>query len=141
VSQEPATPDLEEVFRRANAAVGRRDFDAALAAYRSDAVWDASATGVGVFEGPEAIRGFFEDWFLAYEDFEQVIEEFHDLGNGTTLVVLLQRARPKASRASVELRYAMVVIWSDGFILRVMSYTDIDEARAAAERLAEERGR
>jgi ketosteroid isomerase-like protein len=138
--EESTTPNLEEVFRRANAAVGRRDFDAALAMYTPDAVWDASATGVGVFDGPEAIRGFFEDWFLAYEGFEQVIEEFHDLGNGTTLVVLVQRARLKASRASVELRYAMVVIWSDGFILRVMSYTDIDEARTAAERLPQERG-
>jgi hypothetical protein len=34
----------------------------------------------------------------------------------------------------------MVLIWSDGLILRVTTFTDIDEARAAAERLAQERG-
>jgi hypothetical protein len=31
-------------------------------------------------------------------------------------------------------------VWEDGLIVRVTNYTDIDEARAAAERLAEERG-
>jgi hypothetical protein len=30
--------------------------------------------------------------------------------------------------------------WSDGLIVRNTTYPDIDEARAAAERLAEERG-
>jgi ketosteroid isomerase-like protein len=137
--EEPTTPDMEEVFRRANAAVRRRDIDGGLAAYKTDAVWDASMTGVGVFEGREAIRGLFEDWLGAYEDFEQMIEEFRDLGDGMALVVLLQRARLKGSTAWVELHYAMVLIWSDGLILRVTTYIDIDEARAAAERLAKER--
>jgi hypothetical protein len=33
-----------------------------------------------------------------------------------------------------------VVTWIDGLIERTTNYFDIDEARAAAERLAEERG-
>jgi hypothetical protein len=33
-----------------------------------------------------------------------------------------------------------VTLWTDGLIERSSIYTDIDEARAAAERLAEERG-
>ena len=39
-------------------------------------------------------------------------------------------------------RSASVGAWVDGLIVRVTIYpeTDIDEARAAAERLAEERG-
>jgi hypothetical protein len=32
-----------------------------------------------------------------------------------------------------------VLIWRDRLIVRSTTYTDIDEARAAAERLAEER--
>jgi hypothetical protein len=32
------------------------------------------------------------------------------------------------------------VIWVDGLIRRVMSYLDVNAARATAERLAEERG-
>jgi hypothetical protein len=33
-----------------------------------------------------------------------------------------------------------VGVWVDGLIERTTNYTDIDEARADAERLAEERG-
>ncbi len=36
--------------------------------------------------------------------------------------------------------YAAVSVWADGLAMRVTNHTDIDEARAAAERLAEERG-
>jgi hypothetical protein len=36
-------------------------------------------------------------------------------------------------------RYALVSVWVAGLIVRLTNYTDIDEARAAAERLAEER--
>jgi hypothetical protein len=38
------------------------------------------------------------------------------------------------------MRYAQVNDRRDGLIARETLYTDIDEARAAAERLAEERG-
>jgi hypothetical protein len=40
----------------------------------------------------------------------------------------------------VEVRYAAVGTWRDGFVDQVIVYTDLDEARAAAERFAEERG-
>jgi hypothetical protein len=35
---------------------------------------------------------------------------------------------------------APVSIWTDGLAERVMNYADIDDGRAAAERLAESRG-
>jgi hypothetical protein len=38
------------------------------------------------------------------------------------------------------MRFAAVTTWVDGLIERNTNYTDIDEARAGAERLAEERG-
>ena len=40
----------------------------------------------------------------------------------------------------VEFRDARVMIWADGLIERTTAFLDIDEARAAAERLARERG-
>jgi ketosteroid isomerase-like protein len=140
VSQELTTPDLEETYRRFSAAVVRRDFDGAIAAFRSDAVWDGSATGVGVFEGRQAIRGFIADWYCAYQTFEQAIEEFGDLGDDVTLVVTLHRAQLPGSGGFVEGRYARVLTWTDGLIQRVTVYADVDEARAAAEQLAQERG-
>jgi hypothetical protein len=38
------------------------------------------------------------------------------------------------------LRYAVLSVWLKGMIERFTTYTEIDQARAAAEQLAEERG-
>jgi ketosteroid isomerase-like protein len=138
--EEPKMPDLEGAVQRSLVAFNRRDFDAVFAIYWPDAVWDMSPLGLGVFEGCEATRGVFQDWLGSYEDFEQVMEEWRGLGNGVTFVVLLQRARPKGSGGVVALRVAVVGTWRDGLVERFTAYTDIDEARAAAERLAQARG-
>jgi ketosteroid isomerase-like protein len=137
--EEPTTSDLEVAIRRLTEAANRRDFDAGLAMYSQDAVVDNTPIGAGVFEGREAIRGFFEDWAVSYDYFEQALEEVHDLGNGVTFGLFLMRGQLAGSSGFVELRYAGVSTWMDGLIQRVTTYTDIDEARAAAERLAEER--
>ena len=67
-------------------------------------------------------------------------EEIRDLGNAVTFAVIRQHGRVVGTSGSVQLRYASVINWSDGLIVRNTTYTDIDEARAAAERLAAERG-
>jgi hypothetical protein len=67
-------------------------------------------------------------------------EEFHDLGNGVTLSVHVARGRPIGSSGFVELRFTTVATWANGLIERFLNYTDPAEARAAAERLADERG-
>jgi hypothetical protein len=53
--------------------------------------------------------------------------------------LFVQRGRPVGSTGSVEFRDARVMIWADGLIERVTAFLDIDEARADADRLAEER--
>jgi ketosteroid isomerase-like protein len=142
VTQESTTPDLEAALRLLAAAFVRRDFGAIVALYSPDVVFDGSAIGGEVFEGREAVRDFLEDWAGAYEPNEYAweYEDFCDLGNGVTFHVALQRGRPTGSSGVVKFRYASVVTWADSLIERVTFYTDIDEARAAAERLAEERG-
>jgi ketosteroid isomerase-like protein len=138
---ESTTPDLEELARQNIDAISRRDFDALLARYMPDAVLVAASLGMGeTFEGREAIRGLLEDAVAPYDDYEMVLEEFRDLGNGVTFRVDLARGRPTGSSVFVEQRVAIVVVWRDRLIERATIYTDIDEARAAAERLAEERG-
>ena len=136
--EESTTPDLGELVRRAVEALNRRDVDAAIAPFSRDGVWDM--LGVGVFTGHEAMRGFFEDWIGAYEDYEIEMEEHIDFGNDVTFSVFLQRGRPRGSTGWVQVRYRVVSTWVDGLIQRATNYPDIDEARAAAERLAEERG-
>ena len=141
MDEESTTPDLEELSRRLNEAVNRGDFDTAAAMYTPDAVYDGTPMDGEVTKGRDAIRGFLEEWFGAYEEWEQVAEESRDLGNGVRFGVNRQRARPAGSSGLVELHYAFVaIVRGDSLIERVTYYADIDEARAAAERLAEERG-
>jgi ketosteroid isomerase-like protein len=140
MSEESTTPDLVELNRRSTEAFNRGDLDAVLASYTPDAVWDMGSIGAGVFEGREAIRGFWEDWFGAYEDWEQVIEEERDLGSGVGLAMYRQRGRPAGGRGFVEFHYAAVgILRGDGLFERITLYADVDEARAVAERLAKER--
>jgi ketosteroid isomerase-like protein len=139
-SKEPATPDLVERWQQAAEAAARRDFDAVMSVYAPDAVWDASLSGVGSFEGPTAIRSFLEDWIGAYEEYEYEQEEGHDLGNGVVFVVGRVDGRPIDSPRTVHERWAWTAVWVAGMVVHVTARNDIDEARAAAERLADERG-
>jgi ketosteroid isomerase-like protein len=85
------------------------------------------------------MRKFWEDLTEPFEDFEFESEDFHDLGSGVTFGVLVQRGRPHGSDGFVESRLGVAAIWIDGRVARATSYQDVDEARAAAERLAQER--
>ena len=134
--EQPTTPDRAALVRTSIEAVNRRDYDEAVALFSSDGVWDLSGLGLGVFAGHEAIRRFFEEWIEAYEDYGVALEEFSDLEAGVTLFVALQHGTPAGSTGVVELRYATVSTWVEGSIARSTIYTDIDEGRAAAERLA-----
>jgi ketosteroid isomerase-like protein len=132
-------PDLTVLVQWLTVAGKTRDIEARMSLYAPDAVWDMSEGGVGVIEGREEIRAFFEEWLGAYEDYEQEVEELQDLGNGVAFAVFLQRGRPTGSSAWVEFRDARVLLWAGGLIERVNTFLDIDRARAAAERLAQER--
>jgi ketosteroid isomerase-like protein len=140
MSQESATPDLVELVRRSVEAANRGDFDALLRGYAPDVVWDLNPLGgLGTFEGHVAIRGFLEDWHANYEELEIAPEEILDLGNGVIFSVIAQKGRPVGSSGDVQQRQAIVFVWVEGLFVRITHYGDIDEARAAAERLAEER--
>ena len=137
--EESATPDLVELARQAVAAGSSRELDTLMSFYAPDAVWDLTPMGIGTFEGRAAIRGFAEDWLGSYEDFEIELQEVLDLGNGVVFVVNRLKGRPVGSTGDTQLRQAWVQVWVDAMMVRQMSYLDIDEARAAAEHLAEER--
>jgi hypothetical protein len=117
--EESTTPELVELTGRALEAGDRLDFDAMLSFWGPDPIWDMSGT---------------------YEDWKTDPVEILDLGGGVVFVLLLQDARLVGSRRHVSLRYASVVVWENGMVLRTTNYSDIDEARAADERLAEDLG-
>jgi ketosteroid isomerase-like protein len=120
-------------------AVNRRDFDAMLPYAALNLVYDTTPSGFGVYEGIGAVREFVEGYWALFDELSFELEEFVDLGNGVTFAVNRQHARPSGSSAPVQAREAHVTEWKDGLAVRITVYIDIDEARAAAERLAEER--
>jgi ketosteroid isomerase-like protein len=137
MSEGSATPDQVELVRNLVRALDRCDVDTVVSFHAPDAVL---AAVVGRFEGVAAIRGFIEDWLANYEEFAATLEEVRDLGNGVTFSVIRQQGRLVGSSGHVQLCNAMVNVCVDGAIARTITGPDIDEARAAAERLAEERG-
>ncbi len=138
--EESTTPDSFKSMRRTMVAFSRGDFDAQMSVYAPDAVLDMSARGLGIFEGLTTIRGFWEDYYRSFEDLRFELEEALDLGDGVVFAIVCQDARPAGSGARVRTREAWVSVWDGGVFVRGSSYSDIDEARAAAKRLAEERG-
>jgi ketosteroid isomerase-like protein len=139
MAEDSTTTDLAALTRGLFEASNGGAFDAMMSFYAPDAVWDMSNVGMGTYQGPAAIRGFFEDWRGAYEELAFALEEVVDLGNGVTFAVVVQTGRPVGSSGEVRLRYGAVGEWAQGAIVRFANYTDVDEARAAAERLAESR--
>jgi ketosteroid isomerase-like protein len=139
MSEESTTPDLADLARQVFDAVNSGDVDAAMSFYAPDAVWEAREMGTS-FEGEAAIRRLCEDWISAYESYEIEPEEIVDLGNGVVFAVNHQKARLVGSSGDVRLRQGTVSVWVGGEIVRIENYGDVDKARAAAERLAEERG-
>ena len=141
MSGESPTSDLVELVQRSVDAVNRRDFDQFASFFASDSVWDLSPMGLGIYEGSSAVLAFVEEWNGSYEEFELVLEEVHRLSDEVVFAVVAQQARLTNSTAEVRMRYGSVNSQAGGLFERITNYLDIDEARAAAERLvAEERG-
>ena len=138
--EESTTPDLVELTRRAFQPTVSRDIDGIMSFYRPDAVWDLSTGGLGVFQGRAAIREFMEDWFRSYDRIEVDLEDVVDLGSGVVFIAAVQTGRLAGSYGEIKIRYGVVDVWVDGLIASVTNFLDVDEARAAAERLAQERG-
>jgi ketosteroid isomerase-like protein len=138
MSHDSANPDLVECVRGILEAANLQDWDAILAFYARDAVWDTD--GMGTFEGPAAIRGFWEDWWSSYEHLQIDVLEILEIGNGVVLAAFHFQGPPKGTTAEAQTYIALVYEWVHGTVARVTTYFDISEGRAAAERLAELRG-
>ncbi len=68
------------------------------------------------------------------------VEEVSDLGNGVLFSCVREDRRLPNSEGHVEQRRGWITLWAGHKIERVTIYLDVDGARAAAERLAGERG-
>ena len=135
MQEEFTTPDLVGLVRGLFDAANRRDFDAAQSFFAPDAVWETVGLGT-TFEGVAAIRGFWQAWWARCDELWVEPEEVMDLGSGVVFGVVQQNARPTGSAGYLRQRAGLVWVWVEGLIV----LAEIDQARAAAERLAEELG-
>ena len=140
MSEESTTPDLVELTRLAFEAVNQRDIDAVMRFFAPDAVFDGREWRTVT----KAERQFVASWTTGSApspSFAMEVEEFVVLDDGVVLAVVNQEGRPVGVDRPVHQREGWVICWSaDGLLVRLTTHADIDEARAAAERLAEERG-
>ncbi len=138
--EESTTSDPAELTRRVFEAVNQRDFDAIMSFFAPHAVLDGRLVGGFLYEGRDAIRGFLDDWFGSFAELRMEVEEFVVLDDGVVLAVVKQEGRPVGVDGQVHVREGWAICWSaDGLLVRLTTHTDIEEARAAAERLAESR--
>jgi len=140
MTEQPTTPDLAEIRRWAEAD-SYEEFAAFIERYyAADAVWDMGDVGLGPFGGLAAILVFLKEYWSMWEEHHHYLEDTVYLGHGVGYAVIREDGRMKGSDAPVEARNAWVSIWDHGKVVRNTLYTDVDQARAAAERLAQERG-
>jgi ketosteroid isomerase-like protein len=141
MSEESTTPDLVEFARRRFEAIRSRDLDELMASYAPDAVLDVTRTVGITASGHGAIRSFIADWWVGYEVLEYSAEEISDLGGGVAFGVICQKGRPVGTAGYVANREGFVCLVKEGCVQRETVYgaDELDEARAAADRLAEER--
>jgi hypothetical protein len=66
-------------------------------------------------------------------------EEIFELGSRVVSALVTTKARPSGNGGDIYMRYAAVATRADVLGAGVRNYPDIDEDRAAAERLAESR--
>jgi ketosteroid isomerase-like protein len=137
--EESTTPDLVELMRLLFEALNSGDFEGFTNLLAPEAVFEQIAFGTA-FEGVVAIRGFLEEWTGAYDGYHAEVQEILDLGSGVVFSVVRQSGHPHGSAGRVTASIGNVASWVDGLVVRATIYLDIDEARAAAERLAQERG-
>jgi SnoaL-like protein len=145
--EEPTTPDLVELTRQLFATPpGPWSQDAVVdtftGPYAPDVVWESVGLGT-TFHGLAASREFLGDWLARFDGYDIDVEEILDLGNGVVFVKSGHAGRPIGSPEHVRLPPEILVnvfVWERGMITHVVSSGDTQEARAAAERLAQERG-
>ncbi len=135
---EESTPGPLELVRKHAEDANRGDLDAVINVFGEDAI--LAGRGAGNFsEGRAAIRRFVEGWFDAYEEVHFEFEDASHLGNGVVFAVCIQDARLVGTAGHIRQREDWVYVWERGLIARLTT-CDVDEGRALAERLSEERG-
>jgi ketosteroid isomerase-like protein len=101
MSEESTTPDLVERTRRKLDFFGDGGIDAVMPFFAPDAVWDLSDAVIGVYQGANAIRRFFDDWTRSFDKHVFEVQEVLDLDYGVVLLRYRDSGRPTGGEGRV----------------------------------------
>jgi ketosteroid isomerase-like protein len=108
------------------------DLEGALADLPQDFEWVVPGfPGTEAARGPEGTLAFFRDWIDQWEDL-RVDWEFDQGGPDSILALVDMRGRGRSSGVPVELHFAQVWRFRDGVPVRMVFYSDAEDARRAA---------
>ena len=130
-----------EVVRRLYEAVARRDTEAALSLYHPEIEFDGTRhRWAEILRGPyerfrgiEALRAWAREYYSAWEDLDDHLDEVIDAGGDRVVAIVTTRGRGRASGIDVELT-GSAGVWTirDGLIVKVVWYSSREEAFEAA---------
>ena len=123
-----------EAVRRGNAAYNRRDLDALMEDWASDAVLDwtnSRGFDANVYQGHAQIVAFWERFFTAFEDVRSEIVDLREVEEGVLVVENVAHLRGRDG-IEVEARSAWLVTRRGGMTTSLTLYQTKQEALEAA---------
>jgi ketosteroid isomerase-like protein len=122
--------DRLEMARESIAALNRRDVEAVVEAFASDAEWwPLRSSTEGPYRGHDGVRAWFADTAEMFEHLRAEVEEVHERGDVVVAFGRLE-AKGRESGASVELVISWVFRFADDKVIWAKSFADRDEAIA-----------
>jgi ketosteroid isomerase-like protein len=126
-----------EIVRRLYEAAAQRDTATVYSIYDPSIEWDASRTERGTITGRvvhrhSGLKKWLREWYGAWEDIHDELEEVIDAGDNQVVSVMTQRGRGRGSGVEVEDSLATIWTFRDGRVVRVIWYPTRQEALKAA---------
>jgi uncharacterized protein len=124
-----------ETVRRYLGAYERKDLEKGISLLHPDVTWRAiegAPDDIGVFQGHEAMRDYYQEWLDIFADARsELVEDLVEVGDRVVAVVRYI-GRIKGSDRQVEMTLAIVFTFRDGKIASGREYATRDEALEAA---------
>lgn len=126
-----------EVVRQIYAAAQRRDNAGVHSLWEPAIEWDASRTERGgmagrVAHGRDDVQAWLRQWYSAWENVQDELEELIDCGGDEVLSVMTQRGRGRGSGVEVADRIAAVWVIRGGLVAKVTWFPTREQALEAA---------
>jgi ketosteroid isomerase-like protein len=120
-----------EIIRSSWAGWMDRDMDRAAADWHPDIEWDVTRhedAPDAVHKGIADVMGMIADWLTYWRAYELIVERYEPAGDDV-LLLLRRRARERTSGDVADRFAAHVWTIHAGRVVRIRSFSDVEEAR------------